>query len=246
MINYDMSKLQVGEVYGYKQICDLIGAKYKNGRGRVLQFQNMTETGFPRFFKAEKVAYGKYRINEIYDDPLPVYDKRVLGNASGIHHISKSLQDNPHFGIEDENIALNAGVYKIENNDSVYIGSTINKLSQRFCDHFKNYCGMQPKTQEALFNNGEFNCLQSFELGSDEQEIRDCEAYYIWKYQNQNKKLLNTELPALVKKGEQNIQYENLKIPSEMYNEVLDYLRDGGFLVMKKSMYNKRFEEVEE
>lgn len=78
----DVSKLQVGQVYSYKQLCELTGAEYKKGRSRTLQMENFSENGFPRFFDFEKYSYGKYIIKEIYDEPLPIKSNRDSGNNS--------------------------------------------------------------------------------------------------------------------------------------------------------------------
>lgn len=221
----------------------MIGAKYTAGKSKELQLDNYGKNGFRRFFDFEKVSYGQYIINKIYETPLPIVNDRSFGNARGIHKIKKVTKENPHFGIQEDEVALNAGVYKIENDDSIYIGSTINKLTDRFRCHRSNATGLQPKTQELLQNGGVFTCLQSFPLRADEQTIRDSEAYYIWKYKNTNKKLLNTNLPEVLGSDE-SIGYENINIPKGIYEEVLEYLREGGFLIMGKSMYDKRFKEV--
>ena len=44
--------------------------------------QNFSENGFPRFFNLEKVAYGKYKIIEIYKEPLNISNNKKAGNAS--------------------------------------------------------------------------------------------------------------------------------------------------------------------
>ena len=94
----DVSKLQVGQVYSYKQLCELTGAEYKAGTSRNCQLQGLGDLGFHRFFNFEKVGHGKYIILEVYDVPLPPEDKRKIGNHSVyviyielllMHHLSK-------------------------------------------------------------------------------------------------------------------------------------------------------------
>ena len=60
----------------------MTGAEYKKGRSRTLQLENHSEGGFPRFFSFEKVGYGKYKVNEIYDFPLPIKSNKSAGNSS--------------------------------------------------------------------------------------------------------------------------------------------------------------------
>ena len=55
MINYDVSKLQVGEEYTYKKLCELIGAKYTGGDAKKAQLEGDGETSFKRFFDFEKI-----------------------------------------------------------------------------------------------------------------------------------------------------------------------------------------------
>lgn len=220
----------------------MIGAKYSGGESRVSQLERLGRDGFRRFFKLEKTSFGKYRVDEIYENPLPATQDKSLGNSRGVHKLRESTKNNPNFSIEEDDIALNSGVYKIENNEAIYIGSTINKLTRRFKNHCDNPTGQQPKTQELINNGGIFTCLQSFPLGTDEQIIRDSEAYHIWKNQNTDKELINVDLPELVN-SKKKIEYENLNIPVELHDEVLNYLREGGFLIMGKNMYNKRFKE---
>lgn len=63
-------------------MCELTGAKYTNGKSKTLQLESLGETGFRRFFDFEKVAYGKYIINQIYDTPLQAVDNRDSGNTA--------------------------------------------------------------------------------------------------------------------------------------------------------------------
>lgn len=171
---------------------------------------------------------------------MPIKDGRSLGNARGVHKVRKTIKDNLCFDIQNDEIALSSGVYKIENDERIYIGSTTRKFTDRFSNHFNNQDGNHQKTQELLLDNGKFTCLESFEKDTDEQVIRDAEAYYIWKYQNCDKEKLNDKLPELLKSHKE-IHYDELKIPTNLQDEVLEYLRRGGFLILGNTMYDKRF-----
>ena len=78
----DVSKLEVGGVYSYKELCELTGAEYKRGKSRSLQMNGFGEDGFARFMKLEKIKYGKYMVKEIYETPLLVQNRIQSGNSS--------------------------------------------------------------------------------------------------------------------------------------------------------------------
>lgn len=234
----DVSKLQVGQVYSYKQLCELTGAEYKRGAGKTYQLEKFCETGFQRFFNFEKVARGKYEILEIYDEPLPIEDKRREGNASGTQKIS--IKDN-QFKIFDAQIAHSSGVYKIENNECIYIGSTTSQFTNRFSQHLHNWNGNHEKTQDILLNGGEFTCLQAFENSTDEKIIREAEAEYIRKYQDTEKILLNDKLPEIITSKEK-VEYEFIRIPIEYSDDIKTILKDNGYLIINHTVFNKKFD----
>ena len=60
----DTSKLVVGNVYSYKELCELTGAEYQRGSGKNRQLDGYGEFGFHRFFDFEKIGSGKYIIKE--------------------------------------------------------------------------------------------------------------------------------------------------------------------------------------
>lgn len=64
----------------------MTGAEYQRGSRKTYQLEKFGETGFQRFFRFEKVARGKYEIQEIYDEPLPVEDGRNNGNKQIYTH----------------------------------------------------------------------------------------------------------------------------------------------------------------
>ena len=60
--------------------------EYKRGAGKTYQLEEYGETGFLRFFNFEKIGRGKYKILEIYGEPLPIIDRRDEGNRSIYTH----------------------------------------------------------------------------------------------------------------------------------------------------------------
>ena len=214
-------------VKNYKEMCKLLEEKEKSGGdSKKCQLKN-----WKRFFTWENQGQ-KFIIKEIYDEPLQKEDGRSKGQ---IRIKQKS------FAVSNDE-AHKSGVYKIENDKYIYIGSTIRYFTLRFSQHFYNYDGNHNKTQEVLNNNGTFVCLRSFEVGTDEKIIRECEAEYIRKYRNCKKELLNDTIPELLS-GEEKIQYKQINIPEEYFEEIKNILIENGFLILKNTVFNKKFEE---
>ena len=63
-------------------MCDLTGAKYRKGKNQKIHIESLKEDGFARFFKVEKIGYGKYLLEEIYDTPLGIQNRKQAGNAA--------------------------------------------------------------------------------------------------------------------------------------------------------------------
>lgn len=213
-------------VKNYKEMCKLLEEKEKSGKSKQYQLKN-----WKRFFSWINDGH-IFIIKEIYSEPLQKEDGRSKGQ---IRIKQKS------FAVSNDD-AHKSGVYKIENDEYIYIGSTIRYFTLRFSQHFYNYDGNHSKTQEVLNNNGTFECLQSFEVGTDEKTIRECEAEYIRKYRNNKKELLNDTIPELLL-SEEKIRYRQIKIPEEYFEEVKNILNENGFLILKNTVFNKKFEE---
>lgn len=189
--------------------------------------------------KLEKVGRGKYQVVEIYKTPEEPFDRRSLGNARGVHHVSKSIRQNKCFDV-DEQYALKPGVYKIENEDYVYIGSTTRKLTTRFSEHYNNMGGVHTKTYNILINDGKFTCLESFDEDTDEDVIRNCEMEYIRKYQNTDKILVNSQLRTYG--GPKPLKCKTIKVPIKYLDEVTQCLNDNGFFILEGRVYQQRDE----
>lgn len=235
----DVSKLQVGQVYTYEQLCELTGEEYKKGTSKKCQLEGMGEHGFHRFMKLEKVGHGKYQVKEIYETPFNVIDRRQYGNVKGKHWINNQLKSNPCFNVAEEDAVL-PGVYKIENNEYIYIGSTTRQLSTRFSEHFNNNGNMHQNTHDILMDNGVFTCLESFDKSTEECKIRERELYYILYYRNNSDKIIiNKFIPYIISEhkrvGDYNdnvkMKYVNVKIPNNYYNHIKSMLNENGYII---------------
>lgn len=215
-------------VKNYRELCELLGEEIKTSSSKKAQLKRWS-----RYFLWDKKGH-KYTIKEIYDTPLAIEDRRFNGNARGTIRVKDKS-----FDVSIEN-AHKPGVYKIENEEYIYIGSTINYLTGRFANHLRNSGGNHTKTQEVLKNGGTFTCLQSFENGTDEATIRECEAEYIRKYRNTDKILLNDKIPEVFSQEEQ-IKYKKISIPEQYLDDIENILTDAGYLIMGGTVFNKKF-----
>ena len=215
-------------------MCELTGAEYKYGTSRNCQLQGLGEFGFHRYFDFEKSSHGKYKVLKIYDEHLPQEDLRHFGNARDVHtiHIKEEC-----FGVSDDE-AHRPGVYKIENEDFVYIGSTTTRLTNRFSQHYHNHDSNHDKTQNVLLNGGKFTCIQSFENGTEEYIIRECEEKYIKKYMGYGKELLNKKI-NITHSNKQKVKYEKIKVPVEYLEDIQKCIIDNGYIITNNVVFNK-------
>lgn len=161
--------------------------------------------------------------------------------------MNKKTLRNPCFKVDAEE-AYRPGVYKIENRDYIYIGSTRVSLAGRFLQHYHNEGGSHSKTYNVLHNYGDFTCLESFGYCDiedvDEQDLRDCEAKYIWLFKNNTDKIfLNEILPENFSKKKDK-DYQTIKIPNCLYENAVKCLYDNGYLILKNTMYDKKFDPL--
>lgn len=144
-----------------------------------------------------------------------------------------------------EDDAYSPGVYKIEDKNYVYIGSTIKTLSNRFLQHYNNDGGNSEMTSYMLHNGGDFTCLISFEPDEylSEKEVRDYEARYIRLFQDGEKILLNKKIPHILTKQE-NCKCTKVQIPIDVYDDIKKLLKENGYLLLGDAIYNKKFDPL--
>lgn len=220
-------------------MCELTGQEYKLGSGRKSQLESLSENGFHRFFDFEKVSHGKFKINEIFETTLDTIDKRREGNAKGVHRSYNLVKSNSCFDVTEENAIL-PGVYKIENDEYIYIGSTIRQLSIRFREHFDNVGGLNQKTHDILKNNGVFTCLESFDKSVKECEVRERELYYILYYRNNSSKTVINKFTPYIKSehkragkytNKAKIKFIKVKLPENYYDNIRSILYENGYII---------------
>ena len=144
----NVSGLSIGmTVKNYKVLCRLLGQETTTGKAKQYQLKN-----FERYFAWEKAGQ-KFVIVDIHNPPLEKIDLRKLGNNTGHYKTYNGTYN------VDAKYNHAKGVYKIQLDNDVYIGSTIMGFRKRYIDHSENYQNMMDHTQRLLQNGGVFEIL---------------------------------------------------------------------------------------
>jgi len=162
--------IHVGDVIkNYKVMCKLLNEPIVTSNSKKAQITN-----WKRYFNFTKDKT-KFIITEVYDEPL---------NNSGYMYYDNSLKEQC-FKISDDN-KNKKGVYIIQKENDVYIGSTVSSFWLRFIQHLGGYDNQAPYryTKPLILNGGTFKDLW---IASDDdtiKQIREIEESYIFKYVN--------------------------------------------------------------
>ena len=203
--------LHIGDtIKNYKALCEILQQPVKAGKSRTLQLKD-----FKRYFDWEKSGQ-KFIITDVYDTPLPKDDKRKLGNNRGHYTNGNSTYK------VDSIYNQRCGVYKIQLDNDIYIGSTNNGFRIRYIQHYENSGSGMPHTQNLLLNGGDFSILWLAPICESEKRIRDMEQYYIDKYSNDKKyNLINKKQ---VTKNKANVR-KYITVNNNDYNFVIKLLK---------------------
>ena len=160
-----------------------------------------------------KKLSNKIIIEEVYDEPLPIPDKRkTVGHKikfSGYH-------------IPQEH-SKSKGVYRIICDNEVYIGSTCSGLRRRFIHHLK--LNNHPPTKDLLERGGRFELLEVMNNASKE-EILIREDYYIDLYLKDKDYTVVNQRSALPSPPK--VKYKRLLILEDDYELAMSLLEEHG------------------
>ena len=198
------------EIKNYKELCNILNIETKAGNSKKAQLRELERC-------CNYVKEGnKFIIKEIY--PIPI--KKVYpSNGKGKFKAIKN------FNVENQ-YAYSKGVYKIELNNYIYIGSTTIGFRKRFLQHYSSTSSLMKHTYNLLHNGGIFSILENMD-DKEEQEIRLKEQQYINKY------LLDPEYIVVNKENAFNrgrIKYKNIKVPKINYEKAINLLRENNLL----------------
>lgn len=208
----DTSKLVVGNVYSYKELCELTGAEYQRGSGKNRQLDGYGEFGFHRFFDFEKIGYGKYIIKEIYKESLPIIDNREKGNHSVysvfielilMHHLSKNGKSHTETFMKKDMWQMlgmiNEGYVKLSEDDLYLINPLFTKFEIK--DFYMRTNQKLEKITISALNNLKRRCLIEWELLTViHTTVNGCEKWIIAN-DEQRKEILKAKRQVLIEFG---------------------------------------------
>ena len=211
-----IENLKVGQIIkNYKELCNILEIKVSAGNSKKKQLNELE-----RYCKYHKDK-NKFIIDGIYDTPLP--------------KINNNFKDfkNLHITIDQYN---KKGVYKIIQDDKIYIGSTVVGFRKRFIGH-KQGSGYPLPTRDMLYNGGIFKIIWIAPKGATEEKIRKTEEFYIKYYKNSkdwNCVNNNDGCNLLTKKSIKPIKYKNIKVNEKDYNRAIKILLDNNINIKNK------------
>lgn len=225
-MNEKIKELYVGQEFAnYRKLCEFLGEKYKSGKSKICQIND-----FKRYFSYEKIG-NKFIIKELYNNPKRKIDNRGGGNNLG-HYKHPNLGI---YNLTDEQNDLK-GVYKIQLNDTVYIGSTIASFKTRYRQHCIDN-DVIPYTHDLLEKGATFDILWIADKNNTEENIRMKEYNYIKEYINQGYDVLNTHVPIILSENRPVVSkkkkptYKNIKINKEDYEKAIALLLENGLRI---------------
>ena len=197
--------LEVGEYKNYKAICEAMGWEPVGGDTKVKHLKELESV-----CKYTKDGY-KFIIEEIYETPLPIVDKR------------KEYLKFESFKV-DENKCNNKGIYMIRLNNEVYIGSTTYGFRKRFMQHKNNWKQNMPYTEDLIKRGGVFSILHDMSDIEDIELIRQVEEEYILFYTHETDyDVVNRRMGA---SKNPKIKYKTIKIEEEYYEQMIKYYNE--------------------
>ena len=218
-INYDELRniYENEECLTYKELCNRLNIKEMSGNSKIKQMRELT--GICRY---EKIGR-KYIIKELCDNYRDYFYYRANPNNY------KELDDYS-FRYMNE-----AGIYKIQLNNIIYIGQTKN-FRNRFVLHKNNPSGFLNNTQKLIKNGATFSIL---EIVPDEKERLKKEKEYINKYSADDSYIcINDNYnvkkhPDKINKNKTKEKIRNKKksilVDKEYYSEIINLLKEKGY-----------------
>lgn len=220
----NVDKLKEGQIIkNYKELCGLLEIKVEAGNSKKAQLKELE-----RFAKYHKEG-NKFIIDEVYSDIKEKVDGRFNNGNKGEfygeykHYNSFNVSEKTYKG---------KGIYIIKNNENdVYIGSTIIGFRKRFQQHHRGGAKYMRHTYDLLHNGGTFSILHDMSDVEDVELIRMVESEIIKLY------LLDPRY-NVINKYESSISFgnkykkklKNIKISEDNYYEAIQLLVKKGLL----------------
>jgi hypothetical protein len=204
-------------IKNYKELCNILNEKVKSGKSKQLQLKD-----FERYFKYHKEG-NKFIIDQIYNKP-----KKKINNRKPRYFKCCKM---------DISLYQKKGVYKIVQDNKVYIGSTIHNFRRRFLDHKRDDNTLP--TKDMLLNEGYFDVIWIAPNNATEKEIREKENKYINYYKNNKNWICVNKNDAWVMKNVIKVKkpkFKKIKINKKDYKKAVNLLLKNNidFISLKK------------
>lgn len=211
--------VKVGQEFkNYKELCLFLGEKIKTGNSKIKQLKR-----WKRNFDWNKDKQ-KYIITKVYDTPK----SKPKSKHKGSPRFSSEAQFK-HFDCYkvDKSHNKSKGVYKIQLDNFVYVGSTITDFRTRFLQHYNNHCKQMPHTQQLLLSGGTFEVLWVADETDAEEIVREKERQYIQEFKDKGFEMLNSRNPEILKKKnkKKKIKYKKIKVNELDYAKAIELLK---------------------
>ena len=198
-------------IKNYGELCKLLDIKEQSGSSKVSQFKELDT-----YCKYHKQGH-KIIIDEIYKERK----KKVDNRFGKIYY--------PNLKVSEEDFD-SIGVYKIQLDNVVYVGSTTAGFRRRFVKHYSNY-NILP-TRDMLENGAEFTILEKCN-GMTEPEVRGIENKWIRAYsENPEYVLVNEREAHSNEKKPPKPKYKRLKVHEEDYEELIRLIEENNLRVV--------------
>lgn len=226
-MNEKIKELYVGQEFAnYRRLCEFLEEKEKGGKSKICQINE-----FKRFFSFDKIG-NKIIITQIYDIPKKKIDNRRGGSPW-------KVLKHPNLGVYNltDEQGLLKGVYKIQLNNQVYIGSTTVGFKTRYRQHCVNNQNTSSHTQALLSKGASFDIIWVADENDSESIIRQKENDYIQQYKKNGYKMLNSNIPVIISEKRTVIPekrkptYKNIKINKEDYEKAIALLTENGLRI---------------
>ena len=225
-MNEKIKELYVGQEFkNYKILCEFMGENPKKANSKLSQVKEWN-----RYFLFKKEGQ-KIIITKIYNTPKDKIDNRKGGTRW--NHLKYPNLGYYNIDISQDNLR---GVYKIQLNDNVYIGSTTVGFRTRYRQHCVNYQGSSPHTQDLLKRGASFEILWIADENDSETTIRQKENDYIEQYRNNGYDMLNSHVPVIISEkrtvnSEKKIKYKQIRINENDYEMAIALLKENGLRI---------------
>ena len=226
-MNIDKVKeLYVGQEFkNYKIFCNFMDEEPKKANSKISQIKEWN-----RYFLFKKEGQ-KIIITKIFDTPKDKIDNRIGG-------VMWNNRKYPNLGIytlTNEQGRLK-GVYKIQLDNEVYVGSTTVGFRTRYRQHSNNENNMNPHTQDLLKRGASFEILWIADENDSETTIRQKENDYIEQYRNNGYDMLNSRVPVIISEkrtvnSKKKIKYKQIKINENDYEMAIALLKENGLRI---------------